>query len=889
MYPSHHERHVVLTTGATVHLRPVRPEDAAGLASLHGLLSADSAYARFMGLRPDVSRLADALSHVDYRDEYTLIAESGTRIVGTATYYRDHRHPERAEVAFAVADAWQGLGLGTLLLERLAQVAPEAGIDSFDAWTRADNMPMRNVFRDCGFTVTSHEEGGVVRVSLALRRTDEYAERHAARSLRAAYTSIRPFFEPRAVAVVGASRSRTKIGGQMFRNLQSEGFQGPLYPVNPSASEVEGVKAYSTVTEIPGPVDLAVITVPAPVVDAAVEDCIRKGVKALVVISAGFAEVGAEGRAAQDALLDRVREAGVRLVGPNCMGLLNTDPKVRLNSTFASHLPPRGRVAMSTQSGALGLAVLDYAERLDLGISSFVSVGNKADVSGNDLIQYWSEDAGTDVILLYLESFGNPRRFAEIARRTSRRKPIVAVKAGRSQAGLRAAQSHTGALATDDAVVEALFEQCGVIRTRTLEEMFDVATLLAHQPLPEGNRVAILTNAGGAAILAADACEAEGLKVEPVGSQSVAALRAFLPPEASTANPIDMIASATPEHYRRAIPILMADAGVDSLIVVYVPPVLSDPLAVAGAIAGGVRDAASSKPVVVTFTSAAGVPRALAGLPTYPFPERAATALARATMYATWKRQAPAPDADMPFAHRPIRRLLQDSVASGIEWLGPADVDAVLQGAGIPVVRSILCATESDAAREAAVIGFPVAVKAVGAGLVHKTDVQGVRLNLAGADAVREACIDMRARLGPQLSGFLVQAMAEEGPEFLVGCVSDPLFGPVVACGAGGTLAELLDDMAFRLPPLTDADAQAMIDDLRSARLLRGFRGEGRRDEAALKHILVRLGALVDACPEISEMDLNPVRVYATGALVLDARIRVAPLGRGPGSRRVDY
>jgi acyl-CoA synthetase (NDP forming) len=463
------------------------------------------------------------------------------------------------------------------------------------------------------------------------------------------------------------------------------------------------------------------------------------------------------------------------------------------------------------------------------------------------------------------------------------------VKAGRSQAGHRAAQSHTGALATDDAVVEALFEQCGVIRTRALEEMFDVATLLAHQPLPAGGRVAILTNAGGAAILAADACEAEGLHVDPVSGPSVAALRAFLPAAASTSNPIDMIASATPEHYRRSIPILLADAAVDSLIVVYVPPVLSDPLAVAEAIAEGVRAAASSKPVLVTFTSAAGAPKALAGLPTYAFPERAATALARVTTYAAWRGQAPVPDTDPPFVYRPVRRFLQDALASGVEWLNPDGVDFVLRSAGIPVVRSVLCATEEDAAREAAAIGFPVAVKAVGTGLVHKSDVQGVRLDLASADAVRETCGAMRLRLGAQLTGFLVQEMAGEGPEFLVGCVSDPLFGPVVACGAGGTLAELLDDMAFRLPPITDTDAQAMVDDLRSARLLRGFRGEGRKDEAALKHVLTRLGALVDACPEISEMDLNPVRVYASGALVLDARIRVAALTRGPGSQRVDY
>ena len=871
-------------------LRPVRPDDAKGLAALYEGLSADSAYARFQGLRPDVTRLSDGLVRVDYRDTYTLVAESGGRLVGTATYFRDPAHPGRAEVAFAVSDQWQGLGLGTLMLERLAQVAPEAGIDEFDAWTRSDNAPMLSVFRDCGFSVTSREAGGVVRVVLELRRTDEYAERHAARAARAAYQSIKPFFEPRSVAVIGASRSRAKIGGQMFWNIKSAGFQGALYPVNPTVDSVEGIRAYPTVADIPEPVDLAVITVPAPAVEGVVEECIQKGIQALVVISAGFAEIGPEGRAAQEALLDRVRQAGVRLVGPNCMGLLNTDPGVQLNSTFASHLPPRGRIAMSTQSGALGLAVLDYAKRLDLGISSFVSVGNKADVSGNDLIQYWTEDESTDVILLYLESFGNPRRFAEIVRRTSRRKPIVAVKAGRSQAGGRAAQSHTGALATDDAVVDALFEQSGVIRTHTLEEMFDVAGLLAHQPLPGGKRVAILTNAGGAAILAADACEAEGLDVKPVGDATVAALREFLPAAASTSNPIDMIASATPEHYRRSIPILLADPAVDSLIVVYVPPVVSDPVAVAEAIAQGVRDAGSSKPVLVTFTSAAGAPAALAGLPTYAFPERAATALARVSTYAAWRRAAPALlRSETPPDYRPVRAQLQQAVASGAGWLDAEMVDSVLRAADIPVVQSALCATEDEAVAAAERIGFPIALKASGTAIVHKSEVQGVRLGLSGPDAVREACRSMRERLGTALTGFFVQEMAEEGPEFLVGCVTDPLFGPVVACGAGGTLAELLEDMSFRLPPLTTEDAAAMLEDLRSVRLLRGFRGDPHRDEAALKRVLTRVSALVEACPEIAEMDLNPVRVYAEGARVLDARIRVAPLHRGPVSRRVDY
>jgi len=889
-YPAHHERYVVLSNGATLFLRPVKPADREALLALHADLSPESAYARFLGFRPDLPGLLTRMVAVNYRSDFTLVAEAEGRIVAVASYFGGTAHPNRAEVAFTVSDKWQGLGIGTLLLERLAPVALEGGVEYFDAWTREDNSQMLAVFRDCGFTIGTQWDGSLVKVSLDLSVTDEYTERHAERAARAAYQSIKPFFEPRTVAVIGASRSRAKVGGQMFWNLKSAGFTGELYAVNPSGEEIEGIRAYKSVAEIPGSVDLAVITVPARFVDGAVDECIRKGIKALVVISAGFAEVGPEGRAAQDAVLERVRRAGVRLVGPNCMGLLNTDPAFTLNSTFASHLPPRGRLSMSTQSGALGLAVLDYAKRLDLGISSFVSVGNKADVSGNDLIQYWTLDENTDVILLYLESFGNPRRFAEIARRTSRLKPIVAVKAGRSQAGHRAAQSHTGALATDDAVVEALFDQCGVIRTHTLEELFDVAGLLAHQPLPAGSRVAILTNAGGAAILAADACEAEGLDVAPIRADTVASLRQFLPAAASTSNPIDMIASASPEHYRRAIPALLADPNVDSLIVVYVPPVLSDPQAVADAIAAGVRDADSRKPVLVTFTSAAGAPPSLAGLPTYAFPERAATALARVAKYAAWTHHAPSlVRSDPGFDRMAVRHRVQAAVGAGQTWLDPLAVDEILRATGIPTVQARFFRTDNEAAIGAHAIGFPVAVKAVGAAIVHKSEMKAVHLGLADEDAVRQACRTLGERLGPQLEGFLVQAMAPDAPEFLVGCVNDPLFGPVIACGAGGTLAELLGDVAFRLPPLNTGEASSMIDGLRSARLLRGFRKAAPRDEAALTQTLVRIAALVDACPEIVEIDLNPVRVYEQGALVLDARMRVAAPHRSAVSQRVDY
>ena len=882
-------RHLVTRDGATVLVRAAEPDDRAALQALYASLSPESAYARFLGFAPARADWLDRF--VDPADESTctLVAESHGRIVATASYLRHDRRPHEAEAAFTVADAWHGRGLGTLLLEGLARCARENGIDWLFGWTRSDNDRMLGVFREAGFPIEWTHDGGLVRATLDLSGLDAFAERHARRSETAAHESIRPFLEPRSVAVIGASRSRGKVGGQLFANLRETGFTGALYAVNPSAESIDGVQPYRSIADVPGRIDLAVITVPAAAVPGVIDACLAKGVTAIVVITAGFAETGEEGRTAQEAILRNVRRAGARLIGPNCMGILNTGADVRLNATFAPSFPPAGRVAMSTQSGALGLVLLASAERLGLGISSFVSIGNKADVSGNDLIQYWTLDAGTDVILMYTEGFGNPRKFAEIARRTSARKPIVVLKAGRTQAGLRAAQSHTGALATDDAVVDALLHQCGVIRVRSMEQLFDTALALVHEPLPRGRRTAILTNGGGAGILAADACETEGLEVATLQEETMAALRGFLPAAAATTNPVDMIASAPPDHYARAIRLLLKDDTVDSLIVLYVPPAVSDPEAVARAIVDALEVEPRAKPVVFCFLSPDPKPGSLERVPTYRFPEDAAAALARMTAHAEWRRTAassPRPAARVDV--RPIRRRLQAMRAVGTEWLDPAEVDSVLREAGVPMCRAEAASTEDDTVRAAERIGFPVALKVIGPGLIHKSDVQGVHLGLRDGEAVRTAWRRMRDAVRDRMTGALVQAMAPDAPEFIVGSVTDRLFGPVVALGAGGTLAELMADVSFRLPPLSEYDVDAMLRGTRAVRLIRGFRGEPPRDEAALREVLLAVSALVDGCPEIAELDLNPVRVYERGALVLDARIRLGvPYGPPPG--RVEY
>ena len=696
--------------------------------------------------------------------------------------------------------------------------------------------------------------------------------------------SLTPFFRPRSVAVIGASRHRGTIGAELFHNLLRYELSGPVYPVNPNAHDVQSVVSYATVEDVPGDVDLAVIVVPAAHVLDVAESCGRKGVKALIVISAGFAEIGVEGRERQDALVRIVREHGMRLIGPNCIGMLNTDTAVKLDATFAPSPPPPGNVGVMSQSGGLGLAIIDYAGKLGLGLSSFVSVGNKADVSGNDLLRYWEQDERTHVILLYIESYGNPRKFSRIARRVARAKPIVAVKSGRSPAGARATGSHTGALlAASDVTVDALFLQAGVIRTDTLAQMFDVASLLAHQSPPRGRRVAILTNAGGPGILCADACAAEGLEIATLGEATHAALHDVLPAAASLGNPVDMIASATAEQYGQAMRILAADAGVDVLIVIFIPPLVTSAEDAARAIADGARAIGSGTSVLTVFMQSGGAPDVLraanAHLASYAFPEDAAIALGRVVRYADWLRR---PDGAPPHLDRvddaSAAAATAEARVQGAPWLSPGEVDALLHAYGLPLVEERIVETPADAARVAAAMGGELALKAIAPGLVHKTDAGMVRLHL-GSDAMAAAADEMSARLrasGHTPEGFVVQRMAAAGAEMIVGVVHDPQFGPVVACGTGGVLVELLKDVAVRLTPITTLDADEMVRALRTHPLLTGYRGSPALDVPALVDIIVRVGALVDAHPEIGALDLNPVIVHERGATIVDARVQLS-------------
>jgi len=888
---------LILRDGSTAQIRPARQEDCDALRDFFERLSPESRRQRFFTASiPRSDLLATLCDDSNPHSAYTLMVirteEGAPRIVATGSYLA--KNNSTAEVAFAVEDTMQGKGLGTLLLERLALLAVRHGFTRFWAVTHTDNQAMRAVFHESGFMVEEKLQGGEIEVDLSVVPSEASVARLEMRDRVASAASLRPFFQPKSVAVVGASRDTSSIGYRILESLVLYRFQGPVYAVNPKAKVVGCFRAYATVRDLPEPADLAVVVVPRDAVMGVIDDCAAGGVRALVIITAGFAEVDAEGRELQKKLVEKVRGYGMRMIGPNCMGLLNTDPRVRLDASFSPVFPPPGRVAMSSQSGALGLAVLGAANRFGLGLSTFVSVGNKADVSGNDLLQYWEEDPGTDVILLYLESFGNPRRFARIARRVSRHKPIVAIKSGRTKAGGRAAGSHTAALAASEVAVDALFRLTGVIRAETLEEMFDLAAALGNQPLPRGRRVAIVTNAGGPAILCADACEAGGLTIPELSKETRAKIAAILPAAASLANPVDMIASATPKQYSQVIETVLASGEVDALIVIYIPVRLSETEAIVAAARAGVAAAraqgAADKPVLACLMGEQGVQikfdTAAEKIPSYAFPEAAGAVLGKIAAYAEWRKQPEGlipdfDDLDLAGARAVCDKALANH---GAGWLSAEETRQVLTAVRLPVPPGGVAATAEEAIELARRIGFPVAVKLASRQIVHKTEAGGVCLDLADASAVRHAFEKIRDVLTrtsqlDAMEGVLVQPMLSGGVEVMAGVTQDPLFGPLIAFGLGGIYVEILADVCFRVTPLTDRDAAEMVRTIRGYRLLQGYRGHPPADVEAIENLLLRLSRLVEEIPEIQEVDLNPVFALppGQGCRIADARVRMEP------------
>ena len=889
-YPKQWESDVVLSDGGTVRVRPVRADDEPGVLALYERLSDESVYLRFFSPvpRPTAVQL-ERLTSIDYRDRMVLVAQLADEIVAIARY--DRCADDEAEVAFTVDDDQQGRGLATLLLEHLAVVARGNGIHVFLADTLADNMKMLNVFATAGWISERHFDQGTVRVRFNIDTTAKSIDAVEGRERHAEGASIGRLLAPRSIAVIGASRHPGTIGYEIFRNLLAFGFEGPVYPVNSSAdsgsgpASVAGVRAYPTLLDVPDAVDLAVIVVPAAAVPGVVRECAEKHVRGLVIISAGFAEVGSGGKAAERDLVATARRNGMRVIGPNCLGVVSTAPGVRMNATFAPEPPVAGNVAFLSQSGGLGIELMSQAASLGIGISDFVSVGNKADVSGNDLLQYWAGDARTDVILMYLESFGNPRKFARLARRIARTKPIVVVKSGRSAAGSRAASSHTAALATPDVAVDALFRQAGVIRVDTLDQLFATAMLLAHQPVPAGRRVAIVSNAGGPGILAADACAGAGLEVPELRAATQDSLRALVARDASVRNPIDLVAGATAEQFEHALRIALEDDGIDALLAIFVPPLVTRAADVARAIASA-AEVAGEKPVVACFLGRAGVPPELRGddrhrtIPSFAFPEAAAHALGRVAGLADWRRRPVGrvpvfDDVDLSGAHAIVDAVLAANPEGA--WLDQPDAIALLACFGIPVAGFAAVTSSESAVAAAEALGYPVALKAAAPELVHKSDVGGVALDLRDAAAVGAAYTDMARSLGDAMGGAVVQQMVPAGVETIVGVTDDPSFGPLVLFGLGGLAAELLADRTLRIVPITDEDAHELVRSLRGSPLLFGYRGRPPVDVEALENVLLRVGFLADELSEIAEMDLNPVIVGAEGVVAVDVKIHVVP------------
>jgi len=883
-YPSAWAIDAVLSDGGTVHIRPIRPDDAAAHRAFFAHQSQQSVYFRFFGPRSALTdREVTHFTTVDYHDRMAFVAFLRDEMIAIGRYER-LAGTDEAEVAFAVADEHQGRGLATLLLEYLATYAATQGITRFSADTLIDNRRMLEVFQAAGFRRESQSiQFGVVHLAFDIEPTGESLAASERRAWSAGVHSIARILQPQSVAVIGAGRNAQGIGHAVVRNLIDVGFTGRVYPVNPNVDTLLGLACSPSVEVINGPVDLAVVALPAAMCIDAVDACGRKGVKGLVVITSGFAEIGGDGVELQRELLRRAHRGGMRVVGPNCFGVINTAPDVCLNATFASRAPVHGGIAFASQSGALGIAVLEQSLSSGLGLSSFVSMGNKSDVSSNDLLRYWQQDGQTRAILLYLESFGNPRAFARVAPAVSRTTPIVVVKSGRSPAGTRAAASHTAALASPDTVVDALFRQAGVIRVDTLEELLDCGQLLANQPALAGHRLAIVGNAGGAAVLAADACEASGLKVPEFDAATQTALRELAGPNAGVSNPVDLGAGATANLFDGALRIVLASPSIDGAVVILAPVATADPEDVARAVIGidtGLR------PLVFVHLGDSAAPGALSQgprkIPSYAFPERAVRALGRIAEHSSWKTR--------PVGHVPqlegidldaAQAIVKGYLAAHREggWLSPGESVAILRAFGIATPGEVAVSSPGRAGTAASELGFPVALKAAGETILHKSDVGGVRLDLTTADDVSEAFAAMSSHIGDAMEGAIVQQMLR-GVELIAGLITDPLFGPVVMFGSGGTAVELFGDRVLHILPMTDQDSHEMVRSIRGAPLLFGHRGAPPCDVAAVEDLLLRVARLAEEVPQLVEMDLNPVIASQHGAVAVDVRIRLMPWRR---------
>ncbi|GCD89423.1 GNAT family N-acetyltransferase [Nocardioides sp. LS1] len=867
--PRHWEADVLLRDGRTAHIRPITSADAELLVEFYARVSDQSKYYRFFSPMPHLSeRDVARFTQVDHVNRVAFVLTLSGKMIAVGRY--DVVRPREAEVAFLVEDQHQGRGIAQLLLEHLAQAGRERGVDRFVAEVLPDNSRMIQTFRDAGYRVASEYEDGVLMLEFPIDPTDTAIGVMINREHQAESASIHKFFNPRSVAVIGASRRQDTIGQALVRNLVMGDFTGRVYAVNPAAAAVSGMPAYKSVAEIPDEVDVAIVAVPAEAVQDVVLDCAAKGVHGLVVISSGFAETGEEGRQRQRRLVGLSRSYGLRLIGPNCLGIINTDPQVGLNASLSPLMPPRGRAGFFCQSGALGSAILEKVNNRGLGLSTFVSAGNRADVSGNDLLQYWEEDDSTEVVLLYLESIGNPRKFSRIARRVSLRKPIIAVRSGRTTQGVPMGHA-VRRIAAPPQAVDAMFRQAGVIQVDTLEEMFDVAQLLAHQPLPRGRRVAIVGNSDALGLLAADAAAAVGLVVN---------------------KSVPLGADATAEDFEDALDAAIDDPEVDSVVAVYIPPLNVSGEDVANVLAAVGEQ--SDKPLVSSFLGAEGVPELLrvpdvagstagrGSVPSYPAVEAAVRALARVVEYAVWLRTPdgppPGPDeVDHATAKRIVNKLLAEH-PDGTE-LADDVLTELLAAYGIELWSARPVANADEAREAGAAFGWDVVLKATADHLRERPDQAHVWRNIDTPEEMDDAWTSLNLRItDADKAGFVVQKNAQPGVPIAVRSIEDPLFGPVVSFGISGPLIELVADKAYRIPPLGERDAAAMVREIKSSPMLFGYRGSEVVDVAEVERLIRRVAQLQNDVPQISSLELSLVLAGANGATVLTAAARVDPV-----------
>ena len=875
--PLEWEADVVLRDGSVAHVRPITPDDADGIRQFHSRQSDESIYLRFFApLRQLSERDVHRFTHVDHHDRVALVATLDGEIIGIGRY--DRIDPTSAEVAFNISDHFQGKGIGSVMLEHLAAIAQELGITRFVAEVLPQNRKMLTVFKDAGYEVTHHIEDGVVEVSFDILPTEQSKAVQLSREHRAESRSVRTILFPERVAVIGASRREESIGALVMRNIIASDYQGELYPIHRVAEQVQGLKAYPSILETPQPVDLAVVVVPAKQALDVVKDCGKAGVKALLVLSAGFAEAGEEGIRLQDRLRRRVRRAGMRIVGPNSFGLINNDPAVRLNASLATVIPEKGRLGLFAQSGALGVAVLASAARRGLGISVFASAGNRVDVSGNDLMQYWIDDQETDTVGLYLESMGNPRKFSRIARSLAAVKPVIVVSSGVSSfaapPGHRTRVTNVPAQAFD-----ALLRQAGVIRVENVHQLFDVAQLTLHQPLPKGDRVGIVGNSDALGALSASACVSWGLRV--------------------THGPVSLPPQASAEEFAAALDAAFADPEVDSVVAAFIPPLVTADEEVHLAVRNIVAD--HEKPCVATFLGMRGVGDGMSyeqdgirrSVPAYSMPEDGIRALNAVTRYALWRQR----DRGSPVAPVGIDRLRAESFIERLlaespdgRALSREEARELLGAYGIRVWPAVEVTGVESAVAAADELTYPVILKSTSPVVRHQPGLVGVRGDLVDAESVRDAHTSLSQRLGPLgADRFVVQRMAVPGVSCVIRASEDPLFGPVVSFSVAGPPTELLGDVAHRIPPLTDVDVTDLIDGVKAAPLLSGHRGAAPVHRAALADLIARLSVLADDHPELSSVELNPVNAWTGGIDVLGAEVVVRPalVRKDAGRRRM--